>query len=270
MIHIATVHWQTNAWIEIQVTYLKKHLAQPFRLYGFWNNVESEFEKEFYYVSKENIESHAIKLNLLADFICQNSDKEDIIVFLDGDAFPISSLDNYLNIKLNEYPLIAILIKIELGDQQPHPSFCATTIGFWKEIKGDWKMGNLWKDNRKERVTDVGGNLLFILRQNNIEWFPMLRTRSLSTHPVFYGVYDRVVYHHGAGFRKGNERSDLSQMNLINKLCRSLSLFLKSIAGFLEIRWRAHVTQKILEPRKTESDDMLAKIKKNKWFFDQD
>lgn len=269
MVHIATVHWKTNKWIEIQLSYLKRNIRQPFLIYAFLNDLETEFEEEFYFISKEPIEEHAIKLNLLADVISQNANPDDIILFLDGDAFPFQTLDNYLNAKLSDFPLIAIQRKIELGDEQPHPSFCATTVGFWQKIKGDWKMGHLWRDSRREKVTDVGGNLLNILAQNNLKWFAALRTQSLSKHPVFYGIYDHIIYHHGAGFREGNERSDLHRMNMINKFMRALSLFFKSLVGFLEIRWRAHLADTILETRKMDSDNMLQKIKKNEMFFDQ-
>ena len=49
------------------------------------------------------------------------------------------------------------------GDIQPHSLFCATTVGFWRQINGDWNYGYEWLNNQNRHVTDVGGNLLKIL-----------------------------------------------------------------------------------------------------------
>jgi hypothetical protein len=51
-------------------------------------------------------------------------------------------------------------------------------------------------------VTDVGGNLLGLLQERGIDWYPMLRTNKVNPHPLQFGVYDDVVYHQGGGFRR--------------------------------------------------------------------
>ena len=32
-------------------------------------------------------------------------------------------------------------------------------------------------------------------------WVQLLRTNGSALHPMFFGIYGNVVYHHGAGFR---------------------------------------------------------------------
>ena len=47
----------------------------------------------------------------------------------------------------------------------------------------------------------MGGNLLGLLEDAGIEWYPMLRTNKVNPHPLQFGVYEDLVYHHGGGFR---------------------------------------------------------------------
>ena len=210
MIHIATVHWKDDRWIDIQLKYLQKHVQTPFRVYAFLNDLPRDHSGKFFYSSTEMIKSHAVKLNILADIISSGAgNADDVIVFLDGDAFPIKPLDDYLQVKLAENRLIAVQRLENNGDIQPHPCFCASTVGFWKGIEGDWKKGYEWKTPQGEMTTDVGGNLLEILQKNDISWYPLQRSNRINErHPLFFGVYDDIIYHHGAGFRKGFSRSD--------------------------------------------------------------
>ena len=108
--------------------------------------------------------SHARKLNELASIIAGDAEPTDILIFLDGDAFPVRLLTPWVQEMLQKYPLIAIRRDENLGDCQPHPSFCATTVGFWKDIGGDWQPGGTWINTAGRAVVDTGGNLLVALR----------------------------------------------------------------------------------------------------------
>ena len=207
MIHIATVHWQTDKWIDIQIRYLKRFIKEDFRIYAFLNDLPSDHSGKFYYSCTEPILKHAVKLNILGEIIkfC-SKDKKDIIIFLDGDAFPVGDVLKLIMSKIGKHKLLAIQRIENNGDKQPHPSFCATTVGFWIEIKGDWKSGYKWKNNQGKLITDIGGNLLGLLKERNIEWYPLHRTGQLHEHPLWFAIYDNVVYHHASGFRKGHGR----------------------------------------------------------------
>jgi hypothetical protein len=73
MMHIATVHWRSDRWIDVQLRYLKRHLDVPHQIYAFLNDVPGDHADKFFYSSAEPIKSHATKLNLLADVIRFNS-----------------------------------------------------------------------------------------------------------------------------------------------------------------------------------------------------
>lgn len=209
MIHIATVHWNTDKWIAIQQFYLRTHIKSPYRVYAWLNNVPSASSDAFYYACSEPVTSHAVKLNILADIIYFSSNRDDdILIFLDGDAFPIADIDLFIKEKLSCYKLLAVQRLENNGDDQPHPCFCATTVGFWQSIKGDWKRGYRWQNKNGRSVMDIGGRLLKQLREREVEWYPLRRSNKRNLHPVFFGAYEGIIYHHGAGFRDALTRLD--------------------------------------------------------------
>jgi hypothetical protein len=131
------------------------------------------------------------------------------LLFVDGDAFPIRPISEWMATSLDAYPLAAVRRDENNGDVEPHPSFSFTTCGFWKEIAGDWREGGTWVNSLGRTTTCPGGNLLYILADRNIEWLPLLRTNTDNPHPLWFAVYGHHVYHHGAGFRPRYSRMDL-------------------------------------------------------------
>ncbi len=41
-------------------------------------------------------------------------------------------------------PLIAVRRAENNNDRQPHPCFCVTTVGAWRQLPGDWSPGYKW------------------------------------------------------------------------------------------------------------------------------
>ena len=203
MIHIATIHWKTDKWIRIQLSYLKKNMRLDYRTYAYLNGIDPEQHSLFDHVFTDEIRSHAEKLDRLADYICSGNPDDDLILFLDGDAFPIAPLNETFIKKAGEFHLMALQRKENNGDLQPHPAFALTSIGKWKGMAGTWKRGYTWLNDQGQPVTDVGGELLRILDEGNLNWHKMLRSNAHNPHPLYFGVYDDLIYHHGAGFRRG-------------------------------------------------------------------
>ena len=266
MIHVLTIHWRDDRWVDIQLTYLHKHLQQPFKVYAFLNGLPQAHRAKYFYSSTEPIEDHAIKLNILADIAAFNAtDAEDLLMFLDGDAFPIGDVISFGREKLNQYPLIAVQRRENGGDIQPHPSFCLTKV--WKEINGDWKSGYRWKNLQGNFITDVGGNLLGIFRERGIEWYPMLRSNKRNLHPLLFGLYEDLVYHHGAAFRKPSTTIDRVRITEARAgRCRlknwvpDAGLFSRLTAMFVPMR-------KIVERNKCLSQQIYEMIKDDPFFY---
>lgn len=212
MIHVATVHWATDRWIDAQLRYLDRFLPHPYRVYAFLGNVPAGHESKFYYSSAEPIKEHAVKLNLLAEVIRLSADDpSDVLIFIDGDAFPIAPIQPLIRDCLERHSLIAVQRYENFGDLQPHPCFCVTSVGFWRDLGGDWKPGYSWHDLGGKELTDVGGNLLGLLERAGVDWYRLLRVNVHNPHPILFGLYGdeqhgAVVYHHGAGFRGAPER----------------------------------------------------------------
>jgi hypothetical protein len=234
MIHFLTVHWKSDFWIEPQLRQIGLSTTSAYRVYSFFTDLDIERHKsKFYYASETAITDHATKLNMLADIACSETEGPgDLLVFLDSDAFPVVPWEDFVREKLKSNVLVAVRREENLGDPQPHPCFCVTTAKFWKEEKGDWSKGYQWKNSSGNLVTDVGGNLLMKLNEAGMPWHPLLRSNIVNLHPLFFGVYGDLVYHHGAGSRKLSSRLDWEAVK--NGSSKSI-YFLLSLIGLKQL-----------------------------------
>ena len=200
VLYIATVHYKSPRWIDIQARQIREHLSVPYQTWTSLEGISSSYSDRFDVVIEQHGE-HAGKLNHLAREICHVAADDDLIMFLDGDAFPIADPMPLVTESLEQAPLVAVRRVENLGEPQPHPCFCVTTVGTWRSVRGDWSLGATWRTSANRVVSDVGGNLRRALELSDTPWVPVLRTNRTNLHPVFFGIYGDIVYHHGAGFR---------------------------------------------------------------------
>jgi hypothetical protein len=252
MIHVCTVHWQVDHWINIQAKYLNRFMKTPFRVYAFCTGIPVEHSNNFFYCCRENIESHQSKLNILDDWL----------LFLDGDAFPIDNVSVFGRKKLADYPLLAVRQEENMGDVQPHPSFCLTTLRFWRSIKGDWDEGPFWRITDGRLRTDVGARLYEQLEKGGYEWYPLLRSNKADLHPLNFGIYDNLVYHHGCGFRPVFSTVDTQYLPLLwrwyHRNIYRLPRFLTS---------RINIKRRITRRNERLSNKVLERIKDDDEFY---
>jgi hypothetical protein len=202
VLHIATLHYGPALWIEIQARYLREHLSVPYRVWTSLGSANPSYASHFYRVIDQG-GRHSDRLNHLALEILYEADDSDLLMFLDGDAFPIADPMPLINDGLSRAPLVAVRRDENLGDGQPHPCFCVTTVGTWRSLPGDWSGSYRWLDAQGKRVSDVGGNLLRALELSKTSWVPVLRSNRRNLDPIFFAIYGDVIYHHGAGFHAG-------------------------------------------------------------------
>ena len=202
MLNIATVHHGSPRWIEIQTSHLREHISVPYRTWSSLEGIDSSYATHFDRIVEQRGE-HAGKLNHLAIEIAREAFYEDLLMFLDGDAFPIADPMGLVNDALSRAPLLAVRRAENLGEPQPHPCFCVTTVGAWRSLPGDWSAGPTWPGPGGSPRTDVGANLLRALELSNTPWIEVLRSNRRNLDPVYFAVYGDVIYHHGAGFRSG-------------------------------------------------------------------
>lgn len=207
MIHVVTVHFMDDRWIGPQLRFLRRNLRSEHRIVGCLNGIDPAWADVFD-ESHDLSGNHAEKLNELAQIVTRSgAAAEDLLLFIDGDAFPIAPVDASL---LAGAPLAAVRRDESQNDRQPHPCFCLTTVGFWNEIRGDWREGHQWEIEDGRMVSDVGGNLLGLLEAARAEWRPLLRSNRTDLDPLLFGIYADVAYHHGAGFRVPKSRRMMS------------------------------------------------------------
>lgn len=201
MLHVATVHYVNPRWIEVQTRHLREHVSVPFMTWASLEGIDRSYHEHFDRVF-DLAYGHAAKLNNLAMEISAEAAKDDLIMFLDGDAFPIQDPMPLIQDSLARAPLVAVQRADNGGDEQPHPCFCVTTVDTWHRIHGDWSPGYKWRATDGRRMTDVGANLLRALEITNTPWIPIHRTNRASMDPLFFAIYGETIYHHGAGFRR--------------------------------------------------------------------
>lgn len=189
MIHTLTVHHRDSRWLRLQLPRLKRHLADHWRLYLSVDYKLGEREVDVdAIIQRHGVRTnHRVKLMRLCDRATRSAKHGDLLLFLDGDAFPIADVQPLA--KRVERRKFAAVQRLELDDRKPHPSFALAEVGWWVRAGGTWD--NRLFDAFWRRATRRG-----------LEWIPLLRTDGTEHHRSFFSVYGDLVYHHGAGFRE--------------------------------------------------------------------
>jgi hypothetical protein len=227
------VHFASPRWIEIQGRYLREHISVPYETWTSLEGIDPSYGVHFDHVFEQR-GRHPGKLNHLAIEISHQGEDDDLLMFLDGDAFPIADPLGLITDGLARAPLIAVRRAENVNDPQPHPCFCVTTVGTWRTLPGDWSGGYTWLGARGRRVTDVGANLLRVLELTETPWVQVLRSNRRNLDPLFFALYGDTIYHHGAGFRPGElsrayldeapRRLSFGQVPVVRPVVRSVNM----------------------------------------------
>ena len=205
MLYVATVHYGSPRWIEIQTRHLRQHMSVPFKTWSSLQKIDPSYAVHFDRVI-DQWGSHAAKLNHLALEISQVAADSDLLMFLDSDAFPIADPMPLIVDGLARAPLIAVRRAENGNEPQPHPCFCVTTVETWRALGGDWTAGHMWPGIQGGLTSDVGANLLRRLELTKTPWVEVLRSNRRNLDPLYFAVYGDAIYHHGAGSRDAGSR----------------------------------------------------------------
>jgi hypothetical protein len=197
VLHIATAHSGSARWIEIQAAHLREHIPVPFTTWGSLAGLDGSYGAYFDRVIAQK-GPEAAKLNHLAVEISHEAADEDLLMFLDPDAFPIADPMPTIEGALSRAPLLAVR-RAENGEEQPHPCFCVTTVRAWRGLAGDWSDGYPFTRSDGGRATGVGANLLRRLELGGTPWVPLLRSNTARGEQLLFAIYGEIVYHHGVG-----------------------------------------------------------------------
>jgi hypothetical protein len=197
MLHIATSHAGSSRWIDIQLERLRRHVTVPFTTWGSISPREGALADRFDHVVAQR-GALAGRLNHLAVEIAQVAAADDLLMFLAPDAFPIADPMPVIAAALERAQLLAVRRAENAGDPQPHPCFCATTVGRWRALAGDWSDGYPWTASDGARATDLGANLLRALELGGTPWVALERSNPPQGDPLAFAIYGDLIYHHGA------------------------------------------------------------------------
>ncbi len=206
MLHVLTSHTISPRWIEIQTRHLRQHISVPFQTWASIQLIDPAHGAHFDRIVDQK-GAQAGKLNHLAVEVLREADEDDLLMFLDGDAFPVADPMPRIEAALETAPLIAVRRAESAGDPQPHPCFCVTSAASWRRLAGDWSDGYVFSDERGRRVTGLGANLLRRLELTGTPWVQLLRSNPTRLDPLFFAIYGEIVYHHGAGEGGGLSRA---------------------------------------------------------------
>ncbi len=119
MIHIVTVHWMDSKWIAPQLDYLERHVELPYRTWASLEGITDPAQRRRFDVVEDFEGMHADKLNSLAGLVAEDADPDDLLVFIDGDAFPVRPIGRWMGEQLERYPLVAVRRQENRGSSSP-------------------------------------------------------------------------------------------------------------------------------------------------------
>lgn len=210
MIYVLTVHHRDDRFLGPQLDALDRHLSRPFKVCAVLDDVPRD-PRIAWTVDPGGVTQHAPRLNALADDVVAVAAPDDLLVFLDGDAFPIADPLPLVDEALaSGATLVAARRDEGVGAPWPHPLFCAVTAAWWAAY-GDWRAGPRHECRNGRRWSDAGARLLTTLTQRGERWHPLVRTNTVNIHRLFFGVYGGLIYHHGAGFRRPLSKGEVAE-----------------------------------------------------------
>jgi hypothetical protein len=217
VIHVGTLHYRDSRWIDVQLAYLGRNTDAEARTYVSLEGVPAASARGFDVALEHDGVAEGrkaafrieAKLDRLTRRMVDDAGREDLIVVMHGDTLVLPGWLPAVRGMVDESRFCGIR-RDEIGEPIPHWSFCATTAGLWNDLDATWAHGPRHWDFYGYVVTDTGAMLLEDLERNGVPWRPLLRSNAVDVHPLWFGIYGDVVYHHGAGFRTPVSRFDSS------------------------------------------------------------
>lgn len=214
MIWFLTPHWKVDRWMKIQHDRITL-LEGAARNFGVLATVPPYVPTKDYYtghwvhepefnLNGKSFPNHWLKLDFLFMKCLELGAKEDhVVIFLDGDAFPIGEdfrARIHRALELRKFVFIQ-----EDAEVKPHCGFFACKVRDWRGMSwcpGPWSMLGPDRQPVKEEF-DIGGPLASLCDPGLSH---ILERTSNPHHEEFFATWgDKagpLVYHHGAGFRK--------------------------------------------------------------------
>lgn len=188
---------------EIQIRFLKKTIG----LFDHIVCTNSNYEFPYSEVLRDKLEvsldhmhasrSHSLGLNILLERF-RHSDAE-IFLLLDSDCFPIKN--HWLDLLLESMEGFDVAAPVRFENLEIHAHPCVHLFKRCVLDKVEFRVSEL---------RSIKGNIFWDTNSNVDEFFPLIRTNVINMHPLFFGIYWDMFYHHGAGTRSSNSNPSSS------------------------------------------------------------
>jgi len=238
MLHILTLHLG-DKWVDIQKRELARFISEPYKVYARlgdgeypkenwkykYNNQKAKVENSKYNDGTISYDKHKHKfdgaisgaqhwtysMGKLIDYVLENHEVKltDKILLLDSDAFPIAPISDFLDEKLKEYPFVSAQEPMHEWDRDPlylipHPMFMLFEA---KHIIED-NLTDYLREVVKDKNDNWWGGTTDWLTERGHDYYPLIRSNKIDLHPLYYAIYDDLIYHHWAGSRNMITRPD--------------------------------------------------------------
>ena len=230
MLHILTLHL-SDKWVDIQKRELARFISEPYKVYARLGEEPFKFkenekgERIKYSDTTISYDKHKHKfdgaisgaqhwtysMGKLVDYVLKNFEvkSDDTILLLDSDAFPIAPMGDFLEKKLEEYPFVSAQEPMHEWDRNPlylipHPMFMAFKA---KHIIED-NLTDYLREIIKDKNDNWWGGTINWLKERGYYYYPLTRSNKTDLHPLYYAIYDDLIYHHWAGSRNMITRPD--------------------------------------------------------------
>ena len=224
MIYVVTIHHETDKFIDLQDKYYQRFTQDEYKIYAglsqannekYYKAKEEGNYKNFHFVDLNSVHNqHWYRMNYLLQQIIANEstiNEDDLLIFTDGDAFPVYPWVENIRTQLAEPTVEVVAIQRSENPEPklherfkpyPHPCFFATKLKFWIDNRLVWNL-------HPPQIQTAGPVLKLWLEQNDYTYKPLLRTNVFNIHPLYFGIYGDIIYHHGAGNREVYDSIDI-------------------------------------------------------------
>jgi len=213
MIHIVVAsrgYWWFDTWYESFTKYTK----EDFKIYMFYDsdqwhpdgNILLKLQQVDFFINgditdKTEIDgpkkplnegwTHGVYLDyMFINFVKKNSNDDDLVIFIDADAFPINNWDVICRKKLKSVDFISMGDRF-YGPKVPHlgpkPCLFITTVGWWDKNKFSWRSSEI-NDEMGTQLVHIFTKYKFNLLNVSNKW---------KLNDYFYLCYGNLFYHHG-------------------------------------------------------------------------
>ena len=216
MIHIITINWTTDKWIDIQLDSFKKHIKQPYRVYTRLGNMDldtyGKHKNKYDVCIQGNVGEKAHLTTGIKETIPEVKkilQPEDSIILIDSDAFLIGDISSLFD-RLKNYPLVAAQelnhdYTFDEKGKNPHPMFYL--------FKGNLLLTDPELEYVLTRIilspnSNWWGGVEAWLSKREYVYSPIIRSNGINLHPLYFAIYEDMIYHHWAGSRNMITRPD--------------------------------------------------------------